>query len=191
VRVNPVAQYWDHGVDSVPQMTGAAHLMDANDMIGLAMDLRFELPLANVLDVGCGTGRIAKHCTNYYGVDISSDAVAYCRRAGLTARLIDGPRSLAREAWPTFDMVTCMSVFTHIDENERALYLARFKRLAPRLLVDIIPGDGSGDVPLWTADTDQFESSLLLTGYQVYGVTDRKAQADDYLHRYYYAKVNA
>ena len=58
-------------------------------------------------------------------------------------------------------MVTCMSVFTHIDETERARYLARFKKLAPRLLVDIIPGDGSGDVPLWTADMDQFEGMLL------------------------------
>jgi SAM-dependent methyltransferase len=167
-------------------MTGAAHLMDANDIPSVAADLGFELPMGEVLDVGCGTGRIARYSTKYVGADISQDAVAFCRNNGLDVFLIDGPRDLLNLS---FDMVTCMSVFTHIGEGERVAYLRKFRSLAKWLLVDVIPGDGSGDVPLWTASLVRFGLILRQEGYEVIAETERKAKAGDYAHHYYFARV--
>jgi SAM-dependent methyltransferase len=185
--VNPAARYWDHGVASVPQMTGAAHVMDASDIPSLARDLGFELPMGEVLDVGCGSGRIARHCTKYVGADISQDAIAFCRGNGLDALLIDGPQSLPARS--DFDMVTCLSVFTHIDEPERAAYLRKFRHLAEWLLVDVIPGDGTGGIPFWTASLGRFGLLLRAEGYEVMSETERKARAGDYVHHYYFARV--
>jgi SAM-dependent methyltransferase len=183
--VNPAAHYWNHGVANVPDMTGARHVMDASDIPALAADLGLEFPFGDVLDVGCGSGRIAKHCRTYVGVDIARDAVNYCRKQGLQALLINGPESLRDDG--LFDLVTCLSVFTHIGEDERVAYLRKFRGLAEWLLVDIIPGDGSGDVPLWTADPGRFEIILRAEGYEV--TTERQATAGDYAHRYYFARV--
>jgi hypothetical protein len=185
------ASYWERGVDLVPQVTGASSLLDASDMASLADDLGFALPLVNVLDVGCGTGRISRHCDGYVGADISRDAVEYCRRRDIDARVIAGPSDLAQIRTRRFNWVTCMSVFTHIDEFERVLYLGEFAKLAPSLLVDIIPGDGRGDVALWTMAPVRFESMLRLSGYDVARVTERKAPIGTHTHRYYYAKQRA
>lgn len=170
--MHPYASHWHvQHLDAVPGQTGAAHWMDGRDFPELAEALHLPYPFASVLDVGCGTGRAAPHCASYHGVDIAESAVAYCHRAGRSASVIDGHADL-RQYGPV-DLILCMSVFTHIDRDERLAYLDVFRAISPVVLVDIIPGDGSGHVSIWTADDATFRQDCATLGWEITGVTDR------------------
>lgn len=205
--MSDIRAYWDRGVAAVPMMTGAATLMRGEDILEHAERLGLSLPLTNVLDVGCGTGRVAAFCSGYLGVDIAPSAIGWCQAHGVPATLIEGPADLPQtfhdldrcadcqrldflqqmaQARPTFDWVVCLSVFTHIDRDERCAYLTAFAARAPRLLVDIIPGDGSGGVALWTAQVTEFEADLHASGFDVQGVYERLCPSGP-THRYYLA----
>lgn len=184
---HPAASYWNRGIDDVPRMTGARDLLDASDMPQLAEALGFSLPLRRVLDVGCGTGRIHRHCDGYVGVDVARDAVAYCAVRGISADVIDGPYDLAtsvgRQRYSDTETIVCLSVFTHIDAIERRAYLAAFVPLADRVIVDIIPGDGRGNVELWTASVPAFDHDLATIGWAIRATAERTH--DGVRHRAY------
>lgn len=170
---HPYAAYWNAGVDHVPLMTGATAVMDGADVLRICRGLGVPLPLTHVVDVGCGTGRLAQHVAGaYLGLDIAEDAIAYCRRQGVNAVLIGGAGDLAAvlDALAVVHLIACLSVFTHIGRPERLTYLEAFARCPARLLVDIIPGDGQGDVEHWTADPVGFVMDLEAAGYEVIGV---------------------
>ena len=72
-----------------------------------------------ILDVGCGTGANLIMLSKYgdaEGVDVSEDAIAFCRERGL-----DKVRLGAGEALPyedsTFDLVTAFDVVEHMDDD--------------------------------------------------------------------------
>ena len=72
-----------------------------------------------ILDVGCGTGANLLMLSKYgeaEGVDISEDALAFCRERGL-----DRVRLGAGEKLPyddgTFDLVTAFDVVEHMDDD--------------------------------------------------------------------------
>jgi SAM-dependent methyltransferase len=72
-----------------------------------------------ILDVGCGTGANLIMLSKYgdaEGVDVSDDAIAFCRERGL-----DKVRLGAGEALPyedgTFDLVTAFDVVEHMDDD--------------------------------------------------------------------------
>lgn len=72
-----------------------------------------------ILDVGCGTGANLLMLSQYgdaEGVDISQDALAFCRDRGL-----DKVRLGAGEKLPyddgTFDLVTALDVVEHMDDD--------------------------------------------------------------------------
>lgn len=186
--MHPYAAYWDKGVANVPDMTGAKHLLDARDLKAIFAQVDLPVPFVGTLvDVGCGTGRMAQLCADasqYVGLDISPSMVEYCRQAGLTAHLMDGA------PWSVFDvkLITCISVFTHIGRAERVKYLLAFRRAAPKVLVDIIPGDGSGHVALWTAKPDEFVSDVERSGFRVAG--DVTQAWDMHTHRYFLLERN-
>lgn len=194
--MNPNADYWNQGINNVPAMTGAATLMDGADIKEHAERLGFSLPLGLVLDVGCGTGRLAPFCLKYEGVDIAADAVAYAQAQGVHAHLISGPVDLPHAqkygvdpgCELVYSWVLCLSVFTHIDRAERLAYLQAFADRVDvedgRLLVDIIPGSGDGDVALWSADPAQFEADLAAAGWHVVATYDRVCPSGP-THRYY------
>ncbi len=184
--MNPAAGYWNKGVNNVPGMTGAANLMDGSDLVEICATFGVELPLRNVLDVGCGTGRIAGHCRGYLGVDIAQSAVDYCLRQNLDARLIDGAHDLPRLR---FEWITCLSVFTHIDADERFDYLEAFATRTRFLLADIIAGDAEGgSVALWRVPPKTFEADLGATGYAIHGVAEF-CWNENHAHRYYYVEA--
>lgn len=176
--------YWDRGVDLVPHMTGAAGLLDGRDFADIATAVELACPLGKVLDVGCGTGRLSRFCAEYLGVDIAPSAVEYCAKRGIPARVIDGPADLA--AFGGFDLVLCMSVFTHVDRAMRREYLATFARLSPELLVDIIAGDGSGTIAAWSADPHVFRRDLADAGYAV--VASTQWSWNGFTHEYFRAR---
>lgn len=178
--------YWDRGVQHVVGTTGAGSVMDAKDIEEVLEVFQVRPPIENVLDVGCGTGRVARLCRGYLGVDIAPSAVEYCRQRGLAAELIGGVDDLP--AGP-FEWVLCLSVFTHVGAEERERYLRAFAARARRLLVDIIPGTGLGDVALWTADPDEFARLLAATGWWLDGTTNLRSDVGN-LHSYHYAEVD-
>jgi SAM-dependent methyltransferase len=187
LAVPPEIRYWNRGLERVPEITGASRVMDCRDLIDACVRLQLTPPLmGRVLDVGCGTGRWQSWCSAYIGLDVSEDAVNYARRAGRIAHLIQGYGPSALDGWlGGCEWVCCFSVFTHIDFEERHDYLEAFHRLAPQMVVDIIPGDGTGDVVKWTADQSQFERDLVDTGWRMQAVAERTSP-DGVTHRYYH-----
>lgn len=178
--------YWDRGVKSVPQMTGAHHLLDARDLKTVFDVLGIPVPFTgHLVDVGCGTGRMAKLCADkskYWGFDIAPSAIEYCRNEGLSATLISGPSFQVSKV----DLLTCISVFTHIDRPERIAYLNSFAVMSTKILVDIIPGDGSGNVQAWSANPDDMVADLLAAGFKQPRWVNQAW--DMHLHRYFYAE---
>ena len=167
------AAYWDRGLEQVERMTGlgmtptAAALAGA-DIREVCRRLGIDLPVARLLDVGCGTGRLSALAgPGYLGVDIAPSAIRYCTSRAIPARVINGPESLAALEDDSFDWVWACSVFTHIDRDEQQQYLQQFARIAPCVLVDILPGDPGRTPARWGSDEDAFRADLAAAGYVI------------------------
>ena len=93
---------------------------------------------ARILDVGCGTGAnlvLLSEFGDVQGVDISPDALAFCRERGL-----DNVRLGAAESLPyednEFDLVTAFDVVEHMDDDVAGLReMRRVLRPGGRLLL--------------------------------------------------------
>jgi SAM-dependent methyltransferase len=167
-------------------MTGAAAVMDCADLLDAFDALGVEVPLDGpVLDVGCGTGRLAQlvHGGLYTGVDVSVRAVDYCLDRKLSAWLIDGPEDLVRFGG-SYATVACLSVFTHVGRDVRRDYLGAFARVAPRAVVDILPGPEGGGVAAWYADPADFLCDARGAGWEARREHQR-VSPDGVAHRYY------
>lgn len=160
--MNGYLAHWDVPADHAPDKTGAAGVMDLSDIREVLNHFNRDLSTLDVIDVGCGTGRLAQACGEYRGFDIAPGMVEYARRTGLSAQVIREPCDLrGYEA----DIVCCLSVFTHISRLDRLDYLHRFEAMAPILLVDILPGPEGGTPHAWYADAYQFETDLVHHGF--------------------------
>lgn len=72
-----------------------------------------------ILDVGCGTGANLLMLSEYgdaEGVDVSEDALAFCRERGLDKVRLGAAEKLPYEDG-TFDLVTAFDVVEHIDDD--------------------------------------------------------------------------
>ena len=72
-----------------------------------------------ILDVGCGTGANLLMLSEYgeaEGVDISEDALAFCRERGLDKVRLGAGEKLPYEDG-TFDLVTAFDVVEHMDDD--------------------------------------------------------------------------
>ena len=72
-----------------------------------------------ILDVGCGTGANLLMLSDYgdaEGVDISKDALAFCRERGLDKVKLGAGEELPYEDG-TFDLVTAFDVVEHMDDD--------------------------------------------------------------------------
>ena len=184
---HPYAPHWDtKNVENVPMQTGASALMDGRDIRALAEDFGLSLPFRNVLDVGCGTGRASQLCQGYLGVDISHSAIAYCKKEGIRAHLINGADQLPSGP---FDTILCLSVFTHIGRMERRDYLSHFYDAITNdgiIIADVILGDGEGDVACWTTHKDDIAEDFAFMGFDV--VASKLHQWDTHEHLYFLIK---
>ena len=71
-----------------------------------------------ILDVGCGTGANIEMLSNYgnaEGVDVSDDALEFCRRKGLTVQ--KGLAESLPYADDSFDLTTALDVVEHLDDD--------------------------------------------------------------------------
>ena len=72
-----------------------------------------------ILDVGCGTGANLLMLSKYgdaEGVDVSEDALAFCRERGLEKVRLGAAEELPYEAGE-FDLVTAFDVVEHMDDD--------------------------------------------------------------------------
>lgn len=178
------ASFWDRGVRNVPDMTGSKWLLDCSDMKVILPGLGIALPMPSVLDYGCGTGRLHQLSKTYVGVDIAQSAVDYCVAAGIDARHISSVNDIP---YGTYGIALCLSVCTHISSAERLELLFALGRYSQELVVDIIPGDGSGSVRMWTADPAEFTGQLQEAGWEVISAFEKPWQApfETTQHKYY------
>jgi len=82
-----------------------------------------DKPNPSILDVGCGTGANLKMLANYgsaEGVDISSQAVDFCRERGLDSVRLGAAEQLPYENG-SFDLVTALDVVEHLDDDVAGL----------------------------------------------------------------------
>ena len=75
----------------------------------------------NILDFGCGTGRVLRNITNsdqtnLWGIDIDSAAIGWCQRRLNDSRFehID-PNPATYFNKESFDLIFSISIFTHLD----------------------------------------------------------------------------
>ena len=91
-----------------------------------------------ILDWGCGVGRLTQHLLHWTpaavtGIDIDASAVEWCTtnlpRGRFETAPLDPPTSLPASS---FDLITGISVFTHLDQATQDAWLSELQRvLAP------------------------------------------------------------
>jgi SAM-dependent methyltransferase len=99
---------------------------------------RFARPLArfsDVLDWGCGAGRLTRHLVRLCrgavtGLDIDPDNIGWCAASLPGARFAVGPLYPPLDcADGAFDLAIAISVFTHLDEPTQFRWLAELRRV--------------------------------------------------------------
>jgi SAM-dependent methyltransferase len=95
-------------------------------------------PNPRILDVGCGTGANLKMLADYgktEGVDISSQAVEFCRQRGLDSVKLGAAEQLPYDD-ESFELVTALDVIEHLDDDVAGLReMRRVLRSDGRLLL--------------------------------------------------------
>ena len=80
-------------------------------------------PNPRILDVGCGTGANLKMLAAFgkaEGVDISTQAVDFCRERGLNSVKLGAAEQLPYEN-ASFELVTALDVIEHLDDDDAGL----------------------------------------------------------------------
>jgi SAM-dependent methyltransferase len=97
-------------------------------------------PNARVLDLGCGPGNLLDYLTPFgsvYGSDFSADALRFCMGRGLTRLFRADFHDLPLRS-ESFDLVTCIDVIEHLDDDRRAIgELMRILRPSGMLVVSV------------------------------------------------------
>ena len=95
-------------------------------------------PDPRILDVGCGTGANLKMLADYgraEGIDISQQAVDFCRERGLDSVKLGAIEDLPYESG-SFELVTALDVIEHLDDDIAGLQeMRRVLRRNGRLLL--------------------------------------------------------
>lgn len=88
-----------------------------------------------VLDFGCGCGRTARWLlgdrnTEFHGVDVDQEAVAWCQQHLTPDRFaVTGPAPPLLYPDEHFDVIYCLSVFTHLNEVMQDAWLQELRRI--------------------------------------------------------------
>ena len=89
---------------------------------GIAAKFEPQASPLRILDVGCGTGANIEMLSQYgeaEGVDVSDDALEFCRRKGLKVQ--KGLAETLPYAEGSFDITTALDVIEHLDDDVAGL----------------------------------------------------------------------
>ena len=89
----------------------------------IVQDPKFKVQNPKILDVGCGTGANLEMLAQFgdaHGVDISDDALEFCRARGLT-QVKKGLAEQLPYQDGEFDIVTALDVVEHLDDDVAGL----------------------------------------------------------------------
>jgi SAM-dependent methyltransferase len=105
----------------------------ADEFADLAASHGRPLDRAEVLEFGCGCGRVARHLVargvSVSGTDLNPRLAAWCRKT-LPGRWLDnGPQPPLGFADESFEVVYALSVFTHLYDASARAWLAELARV--------------------------------------------------------------
>lgn len=115
----------------------------------------FGLEGRSILDFGCGAGRTLRHFVadersiDLWGCDIDAESIAWLQEhmARLLNVFVNGERPPLPQADESFDLVYCISVFTHLTESWGEWLLELHRVLKPGgLLIATFMGEGQSQV---------------------------------------------
>jgi SAM-dependent methyltransferase len=124
-----------------------------------------------VLDFGCGCGRtigwfLRNYDAEFHGVDVDAEAIDWCNRNLQRGHfLANAPEPPLPYPDEHFDIVYCLSVFTHLNEGMQDSWLAELNRILK-----------PGGVLLLTIFGENARKGLDVEG-------QRALQADGFVHR--------
>ena len=137
-----------------------------------------------ILDVGCGTGGNLEMLAKFgaaEGVDVSDDALEFCRRKGLKAH-----KGLAESlpfADESFDVVTALDVVEHLDDDIAGLReIHRVLKIGGKSLI-FVPAF----MFLWGVQDDVSNHRIRYTKKQI---TDRLEHSGFEIERATYANIS-
>jgi SAM-dependent methyltransferase len=121
---------------------------------------------SSVLDIGCGTGRlafkIADRCRSVSGIDLSASNI---RRALLTLRRKPDPKisfkhidlsEIKNSDTPFFDYAVFTYVIHEVDETERISLLIDAARLSQKIIIGDYSVPGPTGIAGWISETIEF-----------------------------------
>jgi SAM-dependent methyltransferase len=120
---------------------------------------------AKLLDVGCGTGsNLAAFAdlASVTGVDMSVDALGFCRRRGLESVALS---EIERLPFPDghFDVISAMDVLEHVDDDLAALAEIRRVLKPGGLLLATVPAYGF----LWSEHDEALKHRRRYTAHEL------------------------
>jgi SAM-dependent methyltransferase len=117
-------------------------------------------PGAELLDVGCGTGWLARHFPRYTGIDASADAVARAQEAGRRVQQGDVSRRLPFDD-ESFDAVVLKDLLEHVPDPAFTVTEARrVLRPGGRVFAS------SPDAQRWVWDDYTHQRPFTRTGFR-------------------------
>jgi SAM-dependent methyltransferase len=108
------------------------------DLAGILQSGWVQMPSkANVLDFGCGPGRVITWIQQqyqdwrFYGTDIDVEAIEWARQNLSNVATFGSNRTMPPLDYEahTFDLVYSISIFTHLPEDMQTAWLAELKRV--------------------------------------------------------------
>jgi ubiquinone/menaquinone biosynthesis C-methylase UbiE len=94
------------------------------------------LPPARTLDVACGTGYMTRHLPGEItGLDQSARMLEIASERVAAARFVQGDALDLPFADDAFERVATMHFYGHLEGDDRRLFLAEARRVAPELVV--------------------------------------------------------
>jgi ubiquinone/menaquinone biosynthesis C-methylase UbiE len=95
-----------------------------------------DLPPKRTLDVACGTGFLTRHLRGeVVGLDASERMLTLAREQAPDAEFVAGDALSLPFADRTFDRVFASYFYCHLEEDERARFLAEASRVSPELVI--------------------------------------------------------
>ena len=121
-----------------------------------------ELPPKRTLDVACGTGFLTRHLRgDVTALDQSARMLGIARERAPEATFVESDAIPLPFDDGTFDRVFTGHFYGHLDEDERAAFLAEARRVAPELVVvDSVEADGRAAEEIeerWLRDGSRWE----------------------------------